>query len=456
MMKKIYRFLLVLLVVITLASCSKKATKDDNNNSNDNNISKYEPLVTSFNHNKSIKQLKFINIPEEAIQIGYFGSSNILLEAEYTDGTTDRIHITEKMFSEDKLDEFKTPGKKYFDFIYMNNHIPLRFELKEAETPAKFTVNFVDKDGNLLESKTVKYLDGVKYTGNKNLSYVFNNRYYKYVDKWDQNLNHIYANITTKPLFEECAIEYSYDDYYKENGYLYNVVATSGTADAKKALVYIGRLNNSPLVSLGTKTREHYKDTEYEYDIDKNVSKPNFLNAYSETVKNRVLNAYYHEVMQQPFYDSYVFNAYLLSIDSTNFIRDLSDVGFNPTSLTPVSRSGYATSYKSLFNIMYVDPLYNTYMADNSNLLSLQEDDLLGNYELCLMADLDIYLYLDFSIRNDYGTYNYYLSNVQLAVTYVAETVRMDYVYKKDNNESYSNDLLVSNAILSDTLTLSL
>ena len=72
------------------------------------------------------------------------------------------------------------------------------------------------------------------------------------------------------------------------------------------------------------------------------------------------------------------------------------------------------------------------------------------------MADLDIYLYLDFSIRNDYGTYNYYLSNVQLAVTYVAETVRMDYVYKKDNNESYSNDLLVSNAILSDTLTLSL
>ena len=160
--------------------------------------------------------------------------------------------------------------------------------------------------------------------------------------------------------------------------------------------------------------------------------------------------------MQQPFYDSYVFNAYLLSIDSTNFIRDLSDVGFNPTSLSPISRSGYETSYKSLFNIMYVDPLYNTYMADNSNLLSLQEDDLLGNYELCLMADLDIYLYLDFSIQNDYGTYNYYLSNVQLAVTYVAETLRLDYVYKKDNNESYSNDLLVSNAILSDTLTLSL
>lgn len=454
-MKNKFRLLLIPLFIITIASCGKKNNNNNSNNENDNSLVRFEPIVETFDHTKSISDLQFLNLPEEAIEIGYFSSSNIVLEAKYTDGSTDRMHITEGLFSKDQLEEFKTPGKKRFVFLYKNNTLELKFELKEPEKPASFVVEFRDNNNNLLETKIVQYMASVKYGGRKNLDYYENNRYYKFVNKWDQNLDYIYSNLVTKPAYQECVIENSFDNYYQENQYLYNVVTHSGTDDNMKALIYIGRINSANLIELGEVKREHYSDTRLEFEKKTDYTRIGFADAIKANLINNILMPnYYHDQMSQPWYDSYVFNSYLLSFDPNNCIaRDLSELGYTVSDLAPISRSNYNTSYKSVIYQMYNEP-YNEYMTEGNNIINILEDSPLGTYKLFFRADLDIYLSINFKKQYDYGTYNYYLSSASLAVAYVPETLKMGYSYSEDDYNSYSNQVIISNATLSDTLRL--
>jgi len=446
-MKRLFNLLLISTLLLSFASCNNKSNKSNKT------LSDYETFVDVFDNSKTISKLQFKNVPNKPIEIGYFSSSGIILEASYTDGSVDRMHLTEKMFTKEQLNEFKTPGKKTFDFIYRKNHLTLSLEFVEAKTPAVFTVKFLDNNGTLLESKLVKYLDKVSYTGSKNIDYKSNNKYYKFDNIWDKNLDYIYSNIETKPIYKECDIENSYDDYLKENGYLYSVAAYDDSNDIKNALVYIGRINNATLVSLNPKERIHYTDTELTFDIDKSVSRLQFTSSIGDNLNNKILlNNYYHEQMNRSFYGSSVFSAYLLDFNQSNaLLRDFDDAGFNSFSLKPIERSGHNTAYKSVLNHMNVDP-YNVYTSNNSNKLNLLEDDNLGNYQLSLMSDLDIYLNIKFVIKNDYGVNNFYLNDAKLVVSYVPDTVRMGYKFSSDDFNTYSNKFIISNSFLADTL----
>ena len=100
---------------------------------------------------------------------------------------------------------------------------------------------------------------------------------------------------------------------------------------------------------------------------------------------------------------------------------------------------------------MYTDP-YNVYMADDANILTLTEDYPLGNYQLCLMSDLDVYLDIHFEITEDNGYQNYKLTSAKLAVCYLPETIRMDFKYSSDDITTYSNKFVIYDAHLLDTL----
>ena len=445
-MKRLFNLLLVSSLLLTISSCGKKKS-----NKNPDSLSKYQPIVEAFDSSKMISRLQFENIPDTPIEIGYFSSSGIILEAIYTDGTSDRMHLTEGMFSKEQLKEFQIPGKKKFDFVYRNNHIPLEFELVEAENPVMFTVRFLDKDGNLLDSKLVKYLSNVTYSGKKDLDYTYNNKYYKFDNKWDKNLDYIYSNIDTKPIYKECDIENSFDDYYKENRDLYKVVKSFDESNLTNMLVYIGRINNATLVSYDSIKREHYKDTELVFERD-NISRIELNNQITSNLNNTFNDIYYHEQNTRAWYNSQVFNAYLLNLSGSNpLLRDFSDCGFNSYDLKPIERSNYNTSYKSVLNHLNVDP-YNLYTREDSNKINLLEDDNLGNYVLSLMSDLDCYLYIKYEKQDDYGAINYYLKDAKIVLSYVPETLKMAYKSSDDDFTSYSNQLKISNGILADTI----
>ena len=454
-MKKLFKLSTIFLLALTLAACSGKKNNDNNtpNDLEENTLVKYEPIVDSFSADKAITNMEFINVPTEPIEIGKFAYSNIILQANFIDGTKERMHVTESFFRSEQLADFKTPGQKYYDFLYKGNHIPLRFELKEAKTYPTFTVEFRDKDGSLLDSKVVKYLEEAKYSGKKDLGYLENNKYYMFTGEWDKDIEYVYSNMSVKPKFKECPVVNSYDNYYLENLYEYSIVKCEGDSSDKHALVYMGRINDATLVNLDTQTREHYKDTVFEYTRDTSYSRLNFAELINNNLINNVLlNNYCHDSFKNPWYQVNIWNGYLLNFDSSNCItRDISDLGYNLSDLTPISRSGYSTSYKSVINHMYTDP-YNVYMADDANILTLTEDYPLGNYQLCLMSDLDVYLDIHFEITEDNGYQNYKLTSAKLAVCYLPETIRMDFKYSSDDITTYSNKFVIYDAHLLDTL----
>ena len=135
MIKKVF---LLFIFILLVSSCN-------NNDEIINDVSFNEIKLDNviFDEDKNVSSIEIIDVPAE-IKIGHFSSFNIKFKINYVDETVSYKRITEEMFSEELLEEFLNPGDKYFDFVYKNNHISLRFKLIESENPVYFNVEFKD------------------------------------------------------------------------------------------------------------------------------------------------------------------------------------------------------------------------------------------------------------------------------------------------------------------------
>ena len=157
-MTKKFNLLIILVFVFILASCGNNKT------------SKPEIMVPGFvDESRDVTSVRIIDVPSEPIQIGHFSNANIKLEATYTDGTKSYKTITEEFFREEDLELLKTPGEKYFEFLYKNNHLALRFTLVGAVTTPRFQVIFKDREGKTLHADMINYLDEAKFYSTKSL-----------------------------------------------------------------------------------------------------------------------------------------------------------------------------------------------------------------------------------------------------------------------------------------------
>ena len=207
-MKKLLYLFISLCLAITLVGCGKKKT-----------TYKFYDVVEKndsvFSSTKEISTMKLKGVPKSAIEIGYFAYAGIYFEVTYIDGEKQKVDINEGFFPESDLNEFKTPGNKYFDLVYKGTHFALKFKLVEPTQPIKYLVNFHDRSGAVIYKTYCSYLDEVKclnesaienYTDGKSL-YIFNG-------KWDQKLKYVYSNLDVYPIYDKCFYGNASDNYY--------------------------------------------------------------------------------------------------------------------------------------------------------------------------------------------------------------------------------------------------
>lgn len=473
MIKK-FNYLLILLLVFTLFSCADNESGNTSPSGDDNDITSLFHVPGLLDENNFVSSLQIIDVPTEEIEIGYFSNANIKLEATYIDGTKAYKTITEEFFGESDLEKLKTPGKKHFEFVYKNNHMSLDITLKKPENPARFRVEFKDKDGNVLESSMINYLDEAKYSGpTTKLGYYSKGKYYRFDGKWDKNLKHIYQNISTMPLFTECELETFFDEYQERTTYFglnYDTIQTLNKSTYDESLIYIGRMYNVSLLDLGEIYRDDYKNIALEYQRE-SFTRLEFVEKISENLKISIMHDnYYHDSFDNNYPRCYLVNSSLLNFNlslntdleddelglyqiSSCFLRAPSDQGFSGLSFERYD--GIQTSFKSIFNHLEKEP-YDLYNQNGSNILKLTEDYPLGYYKYVLAADLDIYLDIEYTTYESGGAENYLLKNAKICLCY--DNLRFNSYYKKNLSDSYNlhhNKLTIVDRMVAEAIYFS-
>lgn len=447
-MTKKFNLLLILVFVFILASCN-----------NNKKTSKPGIMVPGFvDESRDVTSVRIIDVPSEPIQIGHFSNANIKLEATYTDGTKSYKTITEEFFREEDLELLKTPGEKYFEFLYKNNRLALRFTLVEAISTPRFQVIFKNREGKTLQADMINYLDEAKFYSTKSLDYEENGKYYRFTGEWSESVKHIYKYTEVTPKYVECKTVSSFDEFYDRTP-LYNMsyrMVSRGTHD-NDILIYVGRINNVPLINLGTVNRNDYKLTSLEYQKE-SYTRINFVKEIANNLQNNIIyNNYYHDSADNNHIRCKIMNSNVLNFDLEKeelindlslpecFLRAPSDRGFIAMSLD--RGDGIITSDKSVLNHLVVTP-YDLYNEDNSNILKVIEDYPLGYYDYSLYANLDVYIATKYDIELVGDQEQYTLSDVKICFTF--SDLRFDYIYRKteDENNVHGNRLVINDRLL--------
>lgn len=451
-MTKKLNFLLVLLFTFILCACSGKK---------DNKF--YVPGL--IDESKNISTLRVVDVPKDPIEIGYFSSANIKLEATYTDGTKGYKTITEELFSEKDLESMKIPGKKSFDFVYRGNHVVLNFELKQSRSTPRFQVIFKDRNGKLLQADMINYLDEAKfYPTSQSLDYKEKGKYYRFDGEWSESIKHIYKNTEVTPKYTECKIVNSFDEYYDRTTYygMHYDVVSKGTKD-NELLLYIGRLYNVSVYDFGELARDDYKNTSIEYQKN-NYTRLEFTREIGYNLQNNILiNNYYHDSADNGFIRAKLMNSSILNFDLSKeetmdeltlpkcFLRAPSDMGF--TGYSKERYDGTFSGTKSIFNHLEVDP-YNMYNANGSNILKLSEDYPLGYYDYYLNCDLDVYLAVTYDEELVGDQYQYTLTDAKISFCYNKDDLNFDYVYEKTEftNSEHVDKLVINDRMIAHAI----
>lgn len=459
-MKKIMLFITTILLLFLLVSCN-----NNNNNSNDD----IETIVPSVFKNPNVSKLEFVNVPNQAIEIGHFSEQNIKLKATYLDGSTSYQKVTEALFSDDELEKFLTPGEKFFDFIYKGGHLPLRFTLKESQTPIYFTVTFKNYNNNLLQEKTVKYLSSVLYSGKTDsINYSLNDKYYRFNGNWTENLNHIFTNLVAYPEYDICDYQNDFENHYNVVGY--PVIASSSNGSFHNSLLYLGRANDVMIDKFDPIKRSSYERNTYEYDIyDSDIT--NTYKMFSSRICDSLISNYVHE-KKHIYYDGMINNSYLLDFNlSKDKSQEIIDEERNEKYIAPsffiddfsnkdyqmpdngINR--YDNTYSSIKNILDINDSnpYQEYHKASATNLSLTQDYPLGFYKLLFICDIDCYLDIEYRVVyfDPYVVFELY--EVNLAFCYVEDSLKFEAKYSLDGNYyTYNNPFTISNWILAESL----
>ena len=192
-MKKLLYLFISLCLTILVCGCSNK-------NASYKFFNVYDPYY--FDSNKEVSTIKLKGVPTSPIEIGYFSYAGIYLDVTYTDGSKEKVPVTERLFPESELMDLKIPGKKNYDLLYKDTHMSLKFELKEATIDLKYQVHFYDRNSNLIYTSYCSYLEEAKCPNNSEIKDYTDGKYiYKFNGNWGISLKHIYYNLELYPVY---------------------------------------------------------------------------------------------------------------------------------------------------------------------------------------------------------------------------------------------------------------
>ena len=454
-MKKILNLFIFLGLMLVLFGCGSKKNSTTAKKTNTyvfKNV--YEIEDSSFDKQVEITDIKLKGIPEAPIEIGYFSFAGIALEVNYIDGTTKIITVTEKLFPESSLKEFTTPGKKYFDLVYKQKHMALRFELVEPTTAVKYKVTFHQRTGEEIYTTYVSYLDSVTFTRTDEIKdYTDGNYIYKFNNKWSEDTSHIYYNVDLYPQFDKKDYINANEGYKFESGY--NLVNDYKTAnDQFKGLVYVGRMKNVVLASLNVE--EVFVNDNQTISFYKNAYSSNdkLLSTMLQSVKQTILVENYIHDGSSCWTNLYIKNSSKLRFDpSKNESRAAyNGIGLGYTNITvpsciQTSLSDYSSytgftrgdgvriSNLSMLDLTS-DDVYNNYYLNGEDTVTINvtPDYKTGYYRLDFVADLDIFLDLTYTISSVDDGRCFDLKEAKIAFTYTEEQPAFKLRYSSDGN----------------------
>lgn len=460
MKKKILSFLSTLALAFTITGCGKKARTITT-----------EPNYDYFDTLKEISDIKITNVPKQ-IQIGYITQANIILEISYADGTKDEKLITESFFPKNFYSELLTEGNKYFDFVYKEKHIPLKFKLVKAKVPMTYKVDFVNEQGNIIETKYVKYLNSVICSRSHAINDYFDDDYfYKFTGTFDHQLDYVYENFTAKPVFEKYKSSH-FDNKYYYNAATYDTISTykdSGENPCYHTLVYVGRVKDFVVCPLNyTYIREKYEEVDQKYNKEQQVDA--FYTNISKKLKDYIHRCYDHtetnEILSDVTFTNKDYLDFDLSVESDYsgfefdiklpdcFLGDLSETKYE---LPPDKRrkmDGQIYSFKSLFSkesasLHKVE--YNIDQKTESYFFTQEYDK--GYYDLNFVLDLDLYLDVSYYANITDNICSISLDSVKFAAAFIENTGRFEINYCSNPTfEYYGNKFSVENNVLANTL----
>ena len=448
-MKKLLYLFIFLGISVVLFGCGKKKTTTHGKNTYVfQNV--YEVYDGAFDKQIEISEISLKGIPAEPIEIGYFSFAGIYLDVKYIDGTTQKITVTEKLFPESALKDFTTPGMKYFDLVYKQKHMALKFELVEPTTVIKYKVTFHQITGEEIYSTYVPYLQGVTFNREDEIkNYTDGKNIYEFSGKWSEDTTHIFYNVDLYPEYNVKDYVNANEGYSFANGY-YLSSSYKNTNNEYKGLVYVGRMKNVVLASLNVE--QVFVNDNQTIDFNKNAyaSNDQFLSAMVQNIKQTILIENYIHDSSSCWTNLYIKNSGLLKFDpSKNESKSTYDgSGFTnitvpkciQTTLSDYSSysgstrgDGVAISNLSMIDLTNDDVYKNYYLnGSDSVTINITPDYKTGYYRLDFMADLDIYLDLTYTINSvDDGRY-FDLKDAKIAFTYTENQPQLKLRYSSD------------------------
>ncbi len=432
------------LFALSLISCGSKDSKNDD-------VVYSVPVATDIielnNNNNAIQSIELEDVPKDKIEISYFSNAGIKLKINYVDGSNATVPVDEGFFL-DYYEEFLTPGKKYFDLVYKNNHIPLKFELVEPIVPALLQVYFYDRNNTFLYRTIASYMGGCEYEGARVEDYIENGKYYKFVG-WSKDINMVYRSINVTPVYEECDL-YNSSELYYDHFTAYEPVANCHYTDTKgeHALLYSGRVNKLTLNELNVLERTSSKQTEFEFDKpDKKAVFP-LLQEFGDTIsKNLFVNNYRHIYNVSDGDLILINNSELLNFNvalTTDYELESGSLTTPSYMYNIFSQAGYTVSDnikrkdgKYMSNKPLLNPadteIFDKYFNDTA--VTLTEDYPLGYYRLDFTCDIDVYL--DLVYERDLSVVPreaYNLKSAKIILAYVDGTEGYHLRYSSDGD----------------------
>ena len=445
-MKRINIFLLAILAIPFMSGCGNKTQIVKpivNNNIFAVSIPEKETPVTN---------VTLLNVPKDSVEIGYLSYVGMEMQIEYEDQTVATIPFTEKLIPHEQLESLKTPGKKYIDFLFKNNHISFDINLVAPKTPMYHVVKFMERGNCPLKEVYVGYLEKAIYDGRSVEGYREGDYYYEFNNKWDQDLDYVYCDMVANAVYDKVDIRnYASKQTQRVNlkhesgtTYAYNVFPMIGYLNdggGGKALFYMGEVKN---VEIANGATVNHKENSYDrVSVSfENKDKIDFQDSIINMVKKVYCLGDKTETARYPL---------TKLIDGQELALDLTiDQSGKPKDLGTVLSSSYGNLNwkRSDGRIISHDSVMREEIK--ADVLSGIKDEYHeplyigtkeGYYRISYLANIDLLLEIDFTINSMSGADMILNARVYPCFIYGSMRPTLSYSESGEFNENYQSTL---------------
>ena len=415
--KKIAFVILPLLLLNVLPSCSK--TKERKRPIVDNEV--YDVDIPT--RDVAIKEIKLLNVPTGNVEIGYLSYMGIEMSIEYVDGEKVNIPFSEKLLTEEHFDIIRTPGKKSIDFIFQGNHINFDVTLVEPEVPIYHKVSYYDHYNNLLSESYHRYLSKAVYNGPRVESYMEDDKYYEFNDKWDHDMDYVYCDFSTHAVYDQLDVrnygfkyEEKYNVYDESQGKSVTIDSTAfvsyenpdGYLINNYVLYYLGELENVEILT--GETFYHQQG-----DFDKVMGDVSTDDISLEKITNTIINKGYR-VGEKEKTKGFPFYEYLAWIEDPLWLRVYPDksyygkpngIAYDVKDFFPVKsytrKDGRGVSFNSIIKDQTLNQIKDDLDEKNFQLYTSDKYPS-GYYRVSYVVDVDLSLQtLLYGMADDYN-----------------------------------------------------